>query len=104
MIEERIGTIGRTQGVNDRSRPNARKARAIFHKLPPARVAVARERSLSAAATFEGAAPSATEGTADAGFSASTALLPEGVAASSPAAVSKPGLAGSTLKSLVIGG
>src|SRR5471030_2284011 len=50
MIDDRMGTIGSTHGVNDSSRPKARKARPMRHTLPLCSVRCASEVSSSGAA------------------------------------------------------
>src|SRR5471032_606041 len=62
MIDDRMGTIGSTHGVNDSSNPNARKARPMRHTLPLCSVRCAKELSSSGAA----AAPSCAMPAADA--------------------------------------
>jgi len=86
-----MGSIGRTQGVKASSRPNTKKARAIFHKLPSCSVAVARELSSIGDAATGG---SAWKG--DSGLNKKELC--------SWTAERAPGVAGSTVNFVVDGG
>src|SRR5471032_2594463 len=123
MIDDRMGTIGSTHGVNDSSNPNARKARPMRHTLPLCSVRCAKELSSSgAAAAASCAMPAADADGAEDGaaivaeaaspIAAGVAGMPDGAApaaacaaatCSADATCSLPGAAGSTANDTVAG-
>src|SRR5471032_2222447 len=128
MIDDRMGTIGSTHGVNDSSNPNARKARPMRHTLPLCSVRCAKELSSSggapasapaaaaddampfavaadggAAAVTAGAAPAAGSAGALDGEGGAPALAADAATCSGVADCSLPGAAGSTANDIVAG-
>ena len=90
MIDDKMGSIGSTQGVNDSSRPATRNTPAMVSRLPDCKAFWMREFSLTGAAgatdATDEAAPDAAGTADDAPRCASSALMASTPCAWPPAA------------------